>query len=96
MLMFIYNKKEDVIKAVQNGQMQSGIYDYLKELEKDNLLYPQAKNDLTKDTICEFFEAEIDGKYISDEQIQNPNNAIELLLNNIILAVYDRWKTEIS
>lgn len=95
MLMFIYKKKEDIIREIQNGAMQQSIYEYLEQLEEDNLLYPQmCNNDLSRERICEYFEAEVGDNSIGWEHILDPSSGIELLLNNIILSVYDRWKNE--
>lgn len=91
--MFIYNNKEDVIKDIHNGAMQQSIYEYLEQLEEDNLLYPQmCNNDLSQERICEYFDAEVEDKYISWEKIHNSTNEIEFILNNIIMSVYERWK----
>ena len=95
MLMFIYKKKEDIVKEVHNGALQQSIYEYLQQLEEDNLLYPQmCNNDLSRERICEYFDAEVEESYISWEHILDPSSEIENLLNNIILSVYDRWKNE--
>lgn len=95
MLMFIYKKKEDIVKEVHNGALQQSIYEYLQQLEEDNLLYPQmCNNDLSRERICEYFDAEVEDGYIDYKHLLNPSNEIEILLNNIILAVYDRWENE--
>ena len=95
MLMFIYKKKEDMNKEIHNGALQQSIYEYLEILDEENLLYPQMCNhDLSKESICEYFEAEIGDCYIGWEHILDPSSEIEIVLNNIILAVYDRWKNE--
>lgn len=95
MLMFIYKKKEDIVKEVHNGALQQSIYEYLQQLEEDNLLYPQmCNNDLSRERICEYFDAEVEDSYIDYKHLLNPSNEIEILLNNIILAVYDRWENE--
>lgn len=95
MLMFIYNNKEDVIKEVHNGAIQQCIYNYLTELKEDNTQFPTMCNhDLSREKIFDYFDAEIDNCYISDDNLQNPKSEIEMILNNIILSVYDRWNAE--
>ena len=94
MLSFNYRNNEELIKEIYNGSIQQSIYEYLEELEEDNLLYPQMyDNDLSKERICEYFDAQIGESYISWEQIHDPKQPLEILLNSIIKSVYDRWST---
>ena len=95
MLTFTYEKKEDMINEIRNGALQQNIYEYLEILDEENLLYPQMCNhDLSKDNICDYFEAEVGNTFIGYDNINDPKNEIEILLNNIIMSVYDRWKSD--
>lgn len=96
MLMFIFKDKEDVIQSIHNGFMQQNIYDYFNELKENNdLLFPDiCNNDFEKESICDYFEAQIGEEYIGWEHILDPSSAMEHLIHNIIISVFDRWKKE--
>lgn len=79
-----YKKKEDLIKNINNGRIQTEIYDYLTELQETH-------ENINEDEVYEYFDAEFDDVgFINWEMISNPRNEIELLLHNLIANVYMR------
>lgn len=87
MLGINYNKKEDLLKDINNGRIQTEIYEYLIELQE---MY----GDINEDEVYEYFDAEFDNGFIDWEMISNPHNEIELLLHNLIANVYVRFKED--
>ncbi len=100
MLQFIFKNKEDMIKRINNGEVQNDIYNYFAELTYDNTYYPDMCNSkLTKETAFEafdYFDAQFDDFFISDNEIANSSNEIASTLHNVISNVYERFEQEIE
>lgn len=90
MILLSFENIEEMIKDIQNGYIQHCIYEYLEKLYEDDIYKHDHK--LNRENVFEYFEAQFDNLYISYEQIQKPCSEVEIILNSIILLVYERWK----
>ncbi len=88
MLGINYNRKEDLIKDINSGRVQTEIYDYFTELQ-------EFYGDINEDEVYEYFEAEIgDTGFIDWKMINNPQSELELLLHDLIANVYTRFNED--
>ncbi len=88
MLGINYNRKEDLIKDINSGRIQTEIYNYFAELQEVN-------GDINENEIYEYFEAEFnDMGFIDWKMISNPQSELELILHNLITNVYTRFNED--
>lgn len=98
MLQFSFIDKEDMIKKINNGEVQEEIYRTLADILFDNTYYEgMCSNNLSKDTVYEYFEAEFEYcDFVSDEEIRNSENEVASILHNVIANVYNRFEQNIE
>lgn len=98
MLQFTFKDKEDMIKKINNGEVQEEIYRTLVDVLFNITYYEKmCSYHLTKDTVYEYFEAEFENcDFVSDEEIRNSQNEIASTLHNVITNVYNRFEQNIE
>lgn len=89
MLTFNFTSKTELDLKIKNGFIQNEIYEYFKELEEFN-----GTSDLQSCDVLEYFEAEIEDKFISSNDLINRNGNLATLLSETIIAVYKRYKLD--
>lgn len=89
MLTFNFTSKTELDLKTQNGYIQNEIYEYFEELEEFN-----GTSDLQYCDVLEHFEAEIEDKFISSNDLINRNGNLATLLSETIIAVYKRYKLD--
>lgn len=97
MLQFIFKDKQEMIKKINNGELQNEIYNYFASIIYDNTYYPDMCNsELTEDKVFDYFDAQFDDFFITDNEITNSSNEIASTLHNVIKNVYERFEQEIE
>lgn len=89
MLTFNFTSKTELDLKIKNGFIQNEIYEYFKELEEFN-----GTSDLQSCDVLEHFEAEIEDKFISSNDLINRNGSLAALLSETIIVVYKRYKLD--
>lgn len=89
MLTFNVTSKTDLDLKLKNGYIQNEIYEYFLELEEFNVT-----SDLQYCDVLEYFEAEIEDKFISSNDLINKSSNLATLLSETIIVVYKRYELD--